>query len=159
MFPLFQLLFIFFFLVSSVADDKRQEERNSSGKANHPNLRKSSSSDLAEKILELKEALISSRSKTRRLSSDKNEKPNFLRRTVSVDEVNNLRRSVEESNSLRQDIEQSQDDNQKDRSRFDKESENEPTRNLRRSLSENVLFTSPQKGEEYSILLLSLIHI
>ena len=153
MFPLFQLLFIFFFLVSSVADEKRQEERNSSGKANHPNLRKSSSSDLAEKILELKEALISSRSKTRRLSSDKNEKPNFLRRTVSVDEVNNLRRSVEESNSLRQDIEQSQDDYQKDRSRFDKESENEPTRNLRRSLSENVLFTSPQKGEEYSILL------
>lgn len=153
MFPLFQLLFIFSFLVSSVADEKRQEERNSSGKANHPNLRKSSSSDLAEKILELKEALISSRSKTRRLSSDKNEKPNFLRRTVSVDEVNNLRRSVEESNSLRQDIEQSQDDNQKDRSRFDKESENEPIRNLRRSLSENVLFTSPQKGEEYSILL------
>lgn len=153
MFPLFQLLFIFFFLVSSVADEKRQEERNSSGKANHPNLRKSSSSDLAEKILELKEALISSRSKTRRLSSDKNEKPNFLRRTVSVDEVNNLRRSVEESNSLRQDIEQSQDDYQKDRSRFDKESENEPIRNLRRSLSENVLFTSPQKGEEYSILL------
>lgn len=153
MFPLFQLLFIFSFLVSSVADEKRQEERNSSGKANHPNLRKSSSSDLAEKILELKEALISSRSKTRRLSSDKNEKPNFLRRTVSVDEVNNLRRSVEESNSLRQDIEQSQDDYQKDRSRFDKESENEPTRNLRRSLSENVLFTSPQKGEEYSILL------
>lgn len=153
MFPLFQLLFIFFFLVSSVADEKRQEERNSSGKANHPNLRKSSSSDLAEKILELKEALISSRSKTRRLSSDKNEKPNFLRRTVSVDEVNNLRRSVEESNSLRQDIEQSQDDYQKDRSRFGKESENEPIRNLRRSLSENVLFTSPQKGEEYSILL------
>lgn len=153
MFPLFQLLFIFSFLVSSVADEKRQEERNSSGKANHPNLRKTSSSDLAEKILELKEALISSRSKTRRLSSDKNEKPNFLRRTVSVDEVNNLRRSVEESNSLRQDIEQSQDDNQKDRSRFDKESENEPIRNLRRSLSENVLFTSPQKGEEYSILL------
>lgn len=153
MFPLFQLLFIFSFLVSSVADEKRQEERNSSGKANHPNLRKSSSSDLAEKILELKEALISSRSKTRRLSSDKNKKPNFLRRTVSVDEVNNLRRSVEESNSLRQDIEQSQDDYQKDRSRFDNESENEPTRNLRRSLSENVLFTSPQKGEEYSILL------
>lgn len=153
MFPLFQLLFIFSFLVSSVADEKRQEERNSSGKANHPNLRKSSSSDLAEKILELKEALISSRSKTRRLSSDKNEKPNFLRRTVSVDEVNNLRRSVEESNSLRQDIKQSQDDYQKDRSRFDKESENEPIRNLRRSLSENVLFTSPQKGEEYSILL------
>lgn len=153
MFPLFQLLFIFSFLVSSVADEKRQEERNSSGKANHPNLRKSSSSDLVEKILELKEALISSRSKTRRLSSDKNEKPNFLRRTVSVDEVNNLRRSVEESNSLRQDIEQSQDDYQKDRSRFDKESENEPIRNLRRSLSENVLFTSPQKGEEYSILL------
>ena len=153
MFPLFQLLFIFSFLVSSVADEKRQEERNSSGKANHPNLRKSSSSDLAEKILELKEALISSRSKTRRLSSDKNEKPNFLRRTVSVDEVNNLRRSVEESNSLRQDIEQSQDDYQKDRSRFDKESENEPIRNLRRSLSENVLFTSPQKGEEYPILL------
>lgn len=153
MFPLFQLLFIFSFLVSSVADEKRQEERNSSGKANHPNLRKSSSSDLAEKILELKEALISSRSKTRRLSSDKNKKPNFLRRTVSVDEVNNLRRSVEESNSLRQDIEQSQDDYQKDRSRFDQESENEPTRNLRRSLSENVLFTSPQKGEEYSILL------
>lgn len=153
MFPLFQLLFIFSFLVSSVADEKRQEERNSSGKANHPNLRKSNSSDLAEKILELKEALISSRSKTRRLSSDKNEKPNFLRRTVSVDEVNNLRRSVEESNSLRQDIEQSQDDYQKDRSRFDQESENEPTRNLRRSLSENVLFTSPQKGEEYSILL------
>lgn len=153
MFPLFQLLFIFSFLVASVADEKRQEERNSSGKANHPNLRKSSSSDLAEKILELKEALISSRSKTRRLSSDKNEKPNFLRRTVSVDEVNNLRRSVEESNSLRQDIKQSQDDYQKDRSRFDKESENEPIRNLRRSLSENVLFTSPQKGEEYSILL------
>ena len=153
MFPLFRLLFIFSFLVSSVADEKRQEERNSSGKANHPNLRKSSSSDLVEKILELKEALISSRSKTRRLSSDKNEKPNFLRRTVSVDEVNNLRRSVEESNSLRQDIEQSQDDYQKDRSRFDKESENEPIRNLRRSLSENVLFTSPQKGEEYSILL------
>ena len=152
MFPLFQLLFIFFCLVSSVADEKRQEERNSSGKANHPSLRKSSSSDLAEKILELKEALISSRSKTRRLSSDRNEKPNFLRRTVSVDEVNNLRRSVEESSSLRQDIEQSQDDFQKDLFRFDQESENEP-RNLRRSLSENVLFTSPQKREEYSILL------
>jgi len=136
--------------VFSVADEKRQEERNGSGKANHPNLRKSSSSDLAEKILELKEALISSRSKTRRLSSDRNEKPNFLRRTVSVDEVNNLRKSVEQSSSLRQDIKQSQDDFQKDRSRFDQESENEP-RNLRRSLSENVLFTSPQNREENSI--------
>ena len=150
MFPLFHLILIFFFLVFSVADEKRQEERNGSGKANHPNLRKSSSSDLAEKILELKEALISSRSKTRRLSSDRNEKPNFLRRTVSVDEVNNLRKSVEESSSLRQDIKQSQDDFQKDRSRFDQESENEP-RNLRRSLSENVLFTSPQNREENSI--------
>ena len=106
---------------------------------------------MAEKILELKEALISSRSKTRSLSSDRNEKPNFLRRTVSVDEVNNLRKSVEESSSLRQDIKQSQDDFQKDRSRFDQERENEPARNLRRSLSENVLFSSPQKGEENSI--------
>lgn len=151
MFPLFQLLLIFFLLVFSVADEKRQEERNNSGKANHPNLRKSNSSDLAEKILELKEALISTRSKTRRLSSDRNEKPNFLRRTVSVDEVNNLRRSVEESSSLKQDIKQSQDDFQKDLSRFDQESENEPARNLLRSLSENVLFTSPQKREEYSL--------
>lgn len=110
---------------------------------------------MAEKILELKEALFSSRSKTRRLSSDRNEKTNFLRRTVSVDEVNNLRRSLEESSSLRQDIEQSQDDFQKDRSRFDQESENEPARNLRRSLSEKVLFTSPQKTEEYYIPLSS----
>ena len=53
--------------------------------------------------------------------------------------------------TLRQDIKQSHDDFQKDRSRFDQESENEPARNLRRSLSENVLFTSPQKREEYSI--------
>lgn len=111
-------------------------------------MRKTSSSDLAEKITELKEALAISRLnsyKTRRLSGETITKAKVLQRTVSMDEVNNLRRTSEEPRFPLKDSKYMRNE-----LRQDQEKENEPVRNLRRSVSENALHASPQNAVEHS---------
>ena len=140
--------FYYSFVFLSIVDEKRKEEQNSSEKGNHSNLRRTSSSDLAEKIMDLKEALILSRSnsyKTRKLSWEMSTKSTSLHRTVSTDEVNNLRTAEElESTSVQKDSKYTLNDFQKE------EKENEPASNLRRSVSENALFASLQNRDELS---------
>ena len=131
--------FVFF----SIADENIMEQQSNSEKENHPNLRKTSSSDLAEKITELKEALVSSRSnsyKLRRMSWEKNTRSTLLHRTVSMDEVSNLRRTTEESNPPLNDSKYTENEFQKLQNRLEEEKRREYGSNLRRSVSENALY-------------------
>lgn len=128
--------------------DEQSDER----KENRPNLQRSCSSDLAEKIMELKEALVSSRSnsyKTRRLSGEKNSKSIFLHRAVSMEEINKLRSTVEECSSPLKDSKHGESEFQKLNTRLEGEETEEPASNLRRSVSENALYFSPHHNDDY----------
>lgn len=144
--------FAFWFFSFSIADEKRLQEQNDTGKRIRPNLQRVGSSDLAEKILELKEALVSSRSssfKSRRPSGEMNAKSVLLRRTVSMDEVNKLRRTDEECTSPLNDSKHKRNKIQELLKPLEEEKHNNPASNLRRSVSENALYASPQNADEH----------
>ena len=129
------------------------QEQNDTGKGTRPNLQRATSSDLAEKILELKEALVSSRSssvKSRRPSGEMNAKSTFLRRTVSMDEVNKLRRTDEECTSPLKDSKHRRNKFQKLLKPLEEEKHSKPASNLRRSVSENALYASLQNADEHT---------
>ena len=144
--------FAFWFFSFSIADEKRLQEQNDAGKGIRPNLQRVGSSELAEKILELKEALVSSRSssfKSRRPSGEMNAKSVLLRRTVSMDEVNKLRRTGEECTSPLKGSKDRRNKIQKLLKPLEEEKHNNPASNLRRSVSENALYASPQNADEH----------
>lgn len=144
------MIFTIFFI--SVAEEKSIQETNSPIKADHQKLRRASSTDLAERIMELKEALVSSKTnsyKTNKFSNLKNRESKILQRAVSMDEVNILRRTNgETSSALREDSTDGKNEFGKPRTRhLVEEKENAPT-HLRRSVSENALHASPENHDE-----------
>ena len=126
------------------------EENSSPGKAEQSNLRRASSTDLAERIMELKEALVSSKTssyKTKKFSNGtKNRETKILQRAVSMDEVNILRQNGETSSALMKESTTKDNEFQKPRSHVE-DKENEPGY-LRRSVSENALHMSPENNDE-----------
>jgi len=134
----------------SLAEEKSLEENSSPAKADQSNLRRASSTDLAERIMELKEALVSSKNnsfKTNKFSNGvKNRESKILQRAVSMDEVNILRTNGETSSTLRKESTTKDNEFQKPRSHAE-EKENEPGY-LRRSVSENALHMSSENDDE-----------
>ena len=125
----------------SITEEETAEENSSTRKADPSNLRRASSTDLAERIMELKEALASSRTNsctTKRSSSNtKSMDWKLLQRTVSLDEVNILKAKTGESRtSLMRD--RKSELSHKLRTRLVQESKSKPNI-LRRSVSENAL--------------------
>ena len=134
-----------------MAEEKSLEENSSPAKAEQSNLRRASSTDLAERIMELKEALVSSKTnsfKTNRFSNGvKNRESKMLQRAVSMDEVNVLRTKGETSSTLNGKETTTKDNEfQKPRSHVE-EKENEPGY-LRRSVSETALHMSSENDDE-----------
>jgi len=133
----------------SLAEEKSIEENSSPGKQDQSNLRRASSSDLAERIMELKEALNSSKTnshKTNKFSNGiKNRESKILQRAVSMDEVNILRTNEEASSPMRKES-TSKDNEFQERRIHVEEKENEPGY-LRRSVSENALHVSPENDD------------
>ena len=127
------------------------EEHSSPAKAEQSNLRRASSTDLADRIMELKEALVSSKTnfyKTNKFSNGiKNRESKILQRAVSMDEVNILRRNGETSSTLRKESTTKDDEWVKPQSHVE-EKENEPAGCLRRSVSENALHMSSESYDE-----------
>ena len=132
-----------------MAEEKSIEENSSPGKQDQSNLRRASSSDLAERIMELKEALNSSKTnshKTNKFSNGiKNRESKILQRAVSMDEVNILRTNEEASSPMRKES-TSKDNEFQERRIHVEEKENEPGY-LRRSVSENALHVSPENDD------------
>ena len=133
-----------------MAEEKSVQENSSPRKVDHQNLRRTSSTDLAERIMELKEALVSSKTNSNRknkfsgnLRNRESIKP--LQRAVSMDEVNISRRTnVETGSVLRRDSTDGYNELQKPRTRhLDEEKENARV-HLRRSISENALHASSE---------------
>ena len=129
-----------------MAEEKSIEENSSPGKEDQSNLRRASSSDLAERIMELKEALHSSKTnshKTNKFSNGiKNRESKILQRAVSMDEVNILRTNEE---AMRKESTSKDNEFQEQRTRVE-EKENEPGY-LRRSVSENALHVSSENDD------------
>ena len=126
------------------------EEHSSPARAEQSNLRRASSADLADRIMELKEALVSSKTnfyKTNKLSNGvKDRESKILQRAVSMDEVNILRRNGETSSSLSKESTTKDYEFPKPRS-YVEEKENE-SGFLRRSVSENSLHMSSENYDE-----------
>lgn len=137
-----------------MAEEKSVQENSSPRKVDHQSLRRTSSTDLAERIMELKEALVSSKTKTKRTNKFSDNLKNRelikpLQRAVSMDEVNILRRANAETGSvLRKDSTDGKNELQKPRTRrLDEEKKNAPA-HLRRSVSENALHASSENHGE-----------
>lgn len=145
--------FLFTICLISITEEKTEEQQSKApGKADHSNLRRAGSTDLAERIMELKEALVSSKTnscKTRKFSNnEKYRESKALQRTVSLDEVNILGRTSEESRSaLMKNSTDRINEFQKPSTNLDEEKENKP-RHLRRSVSENALHESSENDDE-----------
>ena len=144
------LTFIVFIVFKiSLVEEKCIEENSSPEKVEQSNLRRASSTDLAERIMELKEALVSSKTNSHKTSKFsnvvKNRDSKILQRAVSMDEVNILKTNGETSSTLRK--ESATKDNEFHEPRRDvEEKENEPGY-LRRSVSENALYVSSENDD------------
>lgn len=140
-----------FFLIS-LAEEKSMEEHSSPTNAEQSKLRRASSTDLADRIMELKEALVSSKTnfyKTNKFSNGiKNKESKILQRAVSMDEVNILRRNEETSSTLRRKESTTMDDEFPKKQRSHVEEKENESGCLRRSVSENVLHMSSENYDE-----------
>ena len=145
----------------SIVDEKRPQDNKSTAmeKGLCSGFQTRASSDLAEKITELKQALTSSRSSSyreRRLSLEMNTKLLRFRRTMSVDEVNISSRAEEKfaSSSKSVDSKNKENEGQKIEDHSLKgEKGQERNTNLRRCVSENVLLTLLEGSGDYAVTL------
>lgn len=133
----------------SITEEKIKEKSSVPLKKDAPNLRRANSSDLAERILELKEALSSSKTnlstRTKSGGTNKSGDLKLLQRTLSLDEVNILRVKTGVSRtSLKEDsTDRKRELSRKLRSRLD-QSNTIKANKLRRSVSENALLESSE---------------
>ena len=143
-------LIVFIFIIS-LAEEKSMEQDSGSAKAGQSNLRRASSSDLADRIMELKEALVSSKTnsyKTNKFSNGvKKGESKIMQRAVSMDEVNILR-NAETSSTLRKESTSKDDEFPIPQSHVE-EKEIE-SGYLRRSVSENSLHMSSENYNEWT---------
>lgn len=143
----------------SIVDEKRPQDNKSTAMEKGLCFQTRASSDLAEKITELKQALTSSRCSSyreRRLSLEMNTKLLRFRRTMSVDEVNISSRAEEKfaSSSKSVDSKNKENEGQKIEDHSLKgEKGQERNTNLRRCVSENVLLTLPEGSGDYAVTL------
>ncbi|XP_015753217.1 PREDICTED: uncharacterized protein LOC107332970 [Acropora digitifera] len=142
-----------------IVDEKRPQDNKSTAMEKGLCFQTRASSDLAEKITELKQALTSSRSSSyreRRLSLEMNTKLLRFRRTMSVDEVNISSRAEEKfaSSSKSVDSKNKENEGQKIEDHSLKgEKGRERNTNLRRCVSENVLLTLLEGSGDYAVTL------
>ena len=137
-------------------DEKRPEDNNSTAMAKGLCFQKTAScpSELAGKLMELKQALTSSRSSsynTRRLSLERNTKLLRFRRTMSVDEVNISSRAEEEFASSTKSVDSKNKEDERRQIEDPSLKGNERNTNLRRCVSENVLLTLPEGSDDYTV--------
>lgn len=157
-FKISSVLKLFLCLFVSITEEKIKEESSVPPKRDAPNLRRANSSDLAERILELKEALSSPRNnlstKTKSGGTNDSRGLRVLQRTVSLDEVNiRLRAKTGVSGTSLKEYSTSRkrELSQKLRSHLDQGNVNKPNK-LRRSVSENSLLESSEPCDNFEII-------
>lgn len=135
-------------------DEKRPQDNKSRAMEKGSCFQTRASSDLAEKLTELKQALTSSRSssyKERRLSLERNTNLLRFRRTMSVDEVNISSRAEEKFASSSKSVDAKNKGQKTEDHSLKGEKYQERNTNLRRCVSENVLLTSPEDSGDYTV--------